>query len=398
MYAKIFSQIFDSTLADDYELRHIFMDLLVLADRHGVVDMTHEEIARRINAPVELIRVKLVKLCETDVRSRSKTYDGARLVPLDPSRDWGWQIVNFEAYHKIHDEDSKREYHKAYMAERRAKKKPCEGVVKSCEGAVKSCEGLLRHVYVDVDVDINKEEGEAPQASPTPPPVEEPKPKTQTPKPKPAPKTEPDIPENLNTPEFLEAWEAWKADRRERKKPMTQHAQELALKDLSTYLGPQRAIERISRAIQAGWQGLVFSEDRTGKPKQAYQPRQGQTDRFNDRTPVKPAPHPVAPPSRPKEAISDPDAWTRIRAELKNNVIGEEAWDFYFEDIGYLFHTPQPDAVLVLSLPSSTSKMVVSHNYKLAIEDAAEEVLGYPVSLEITLIEPEWDEDEADNA
>ena len=36
LYAKVFAQIFDSSLADDWQVRHVFIDLLILADRHGV--------------------------------------------------------------------------------------------------------------------------------------------------------------------------------------------------------------------------------------------------------------------------------------------------------------------------------------------------------------------------
>jgi hypothetical protein len=47
VFAKIFGQIFDSSIAEDYNCRRMFMDLLVLADSDGVVDMTQEAIARR---------------------------------------------------------------------------------------------------------------------------------------------------------------------------------------------------------------------------------------------------------------------------------------------------------------------------------------------------------------
>ena len=42
MFAKVFTQIFDSSIAENYEVRHVFEDMLKLADREGAVDMTGE--------------------------------------------------------------------------------------------------------------------------------------------------------------------------------------------------------------------------------------------------------------------------------------------------------------------------------------------------------------------
>jgi len=119
VYAKVYSQIFDSSLAEDYATRHVFMDLLVLADPTGLVDMTAEAIARRTNGPLEVVVAALKKLEQPDKRSRSKNQGGRRIVRLDKNRDWGWQIVNFAAYRNMKDEDEKREYMRDYMRKRR---------------------------------------------------------------------------------------------------------------------------------------------------------------------------------------------------------------------------------------------------------------------------------------
>jgi hypothetical protein len=108
MYAKVFSQILDSSIAVDYEQRHLFMDLLVLADREGVVDMTTEAISRRLNVPEPLVRSNMLKLMEPDPESRSDERDGRRLVLLDDHREWGWQIVNYAFYRDMKDADALR--------------------------------------------------------------------------------------------------------------------------------------------------------------------------------------------------------------------------------------------------------------------------------------------------
>jgi hypothetical protein len=123
MFAKVFGQIFDSSIAEDYNCRRMFMDLLVLADSTGAVDMTHEAISRRTNVPVDEV-VKYVKdLCQPDTKSRSKLEEGKRLVPLDSNRDWGWKIVNYVHYRKIRDEAARREYFRDKQREHRKKNK-----------------------------------------------------------------------------------------------------------------------------------------------------------------------------------------------------------------------------------------------------------------------------------
>ncbi len=110
MYSKIFQQIFKSSLAANYELRHIFMDLLVLADRNGIIDMTYEAIARQTGVPPEKIVLAIGQFMKPDPESRSSDLEGARLVPLDPHRNWGWRIVNYRKYRnrQYGDEDRKR--------------------------------------------------------------------------------------------------------------------------------------------------------------------------------------------------------------------------------------------------------------------------------------------------
>jgi hypothetical protein len=121
VFAKIFSQIFDSSISSDYIVRHTFMDLLVLADREGVVDMTPDAIARRTNVPEEMIIHAINILTSPDPRSRSSEAEGRRLLPIDSRRDWGWQIVNYEHYRNLRDEEARRAYFRDKKREQRSK-------------------------------------------------------------------------------------------------------------------------------------------------------------------------------------------------------------------------------------------------------------------------------------
>lgn len=109
MFAKVFTQILDSSLAEDYQTRHVFEDMLKLCDINGVVDMTAEAIARRTNAPLEMVKHGIAELEKPDDRSRNPENAGARIVLLDDHRNWGWLIVNYAHYRAIASEEQRRE-------------------------------------------------------------------------------------------------------------------------------------------------------------------------------------------------------------------------------------------------------------------------------------------------
>lgn len=108
MYVKVFSQILESSISVDYEQRHIFYDLLVLADREGVIDMTLDGISRRLNVPQEIVARNIAKLEAPDPESRSDEADGRRLIRLAEHRNWGWQIVNYGFYRDLVDAETLR--------------------------------------------------------------------------------------------------------------------------------------------------------------------------------------------------------------------------------------------------------------------------------------------------
>jgi hypothetical protein len=155
MYAKVFVQILDSSIAEDYRVRHIFQDLLILADRDGAVDMTTEAISRRLNVPMELLNMALTALTQPDSHSRSSIEDGRRIIPIDPDRDWGWQIVNFKSYNEIKDDSARRERNRRCQAEHRARLKAKQTPVSAVSAPV-SADSLLA-VAVAVAVPTTEE-------------------------------------------------------------------------------------------------------------------------------------------------------------------------------------------------------------------------------------------------
>ena len=111
MYAKIFRQVFDSSLADDPEAMRVFIYMCVLADPDGVVDMTFNSISRTTRIPIEEVERSIRKLMQPDPTSRSFKQDGARLVLIDSGqRDWGWRIVNYKHYRSVRSEEERRSF------------------------------------------------------------------------------------------------------------------------------------------------------------------------------------------------------------------------------------------------------------------------------------------------
>lgn len=109
MYVKIFSSIYDGSLCNHWESMVVFQQLLILANRHGDVDMTPEAIHNRTKIPISMIESALDFLSSPDPKSRNKKEDGRRIIPLDENREWGWHIVNYEYYRGLKTEEDKRE-------------------------------------------------------------------------------------------------------------------------------------------------------------------------------------------------------------------------------------------------------------------------------------------------
>lgn len=156
LYARIFLQILDSSIAENWEARHVFEDLLKLAD-DGVVDMTRQAISRRTNVPLEIINKAISVLEAPDPASRDPEENGRRIIRLDENRDWGWQIVNWEKYDKIRSSADAREKNRLRVAKHRNKdkgqpskqnqqKKSDQEAYVEADAALQACNGSLQAV------------------------------------------------------------------------------------------------------------------------------------------------------------------------------------------------------------------------------------------------------------
>lgn len=122
VYGKIFEQMYDGTLGTrgPWQALVTFQQMIVLADKEGVLDMTAEALARRTTIPLEIIRIGIAGLEATDPDSRTPDEDGRRIVRLSETRTWGWRIVNHAKYRAIRTAEERREYHRQYKRDQRA--------------------------------------------------------------------------------------------------------------------------------------------------------------------------------------------------------------------------------------------------------------------------------------
>lgn len=239
MYAKIFLKIFDSSIAEDWQARIVFQDILILANRDGMVDMTHEAISRRTNVPLEIVRSSIAKLEAPDPKSNTPEDDGRRLERLAEHKDWGWRIVNYEKYRAIRNTDEMRAATRERVAAWRAKKKA------SLTGAP-----------------------ETPPPPATPPAGEDPdgKKKVKPEKPGAMAVILRPFKEDLLTPRMVEKWQVWRTVRGAMKKPKDWKVMfEGQMEFLERYTEPV-AFEILSASIRNGWQGLFAPKEGAAMP------------------------------------------------------------------------------------------------------------------------------------
>lgn len=102
LYSRVFLQILDSSIAEDFTVRHVFEDFLKLCDhKSGVVDMTRQALSRRLNVPMETLNHAIGILESPDPASRDMEFEGRRIERLDEHRDWGWKILNWDKYESV---------------------------------------------------------------------------------------------------------------------------------------------------------------------------------------------------------------------------------------------------------------------------------------------------------
>lgn len=161
MYGKVFRQMYDSTVATNWKALVTFQQFIILADADGVVDMTPEAISRYTNIPLEIIQEGIAELSKPDPKSRSKTSEGRRIALLEPEREWGWYLINYEFYANLRTRDEVRTANrerKRRQRERDRQEQP--------EGVTPVTPGHGESHHIDREVDRERKDMSTEPASP----------------------------------------------------------------------------------------------------------------------------------------------------------------------------------------------------------------------------------------
>ena len=94
-YTPVFDSIFQGSLCGKYPDLVVWLVLLALQQRGGVIDATPGYIAMVSGLPETEIEAAIQRFCAPDPRSRTPDHDGRRLEPLT-DKGFGWRILNHE--------------------------------------------------------------------------------------------------------------------------------------------------------------------------------------------------------------------------------------------------------------------------------------------------------------
>lgn len=97
-YTPLFDSLTKGTLCGKWPDIGLWPLVLSMADRYGVVDVTHQYIATVSGLELGEVVACMDRFCQPDPLSRSQDNDGRRLVCLEEHRNWGWRIVNHGKY------------------------------------------------------------------------------------------------------------------------------------------------------------------------------------------------------------------------------------------------------------------------------------------------------------
>ena len=122
MYGKIFATMYDGSIYGRWQAIVTFQQMIALADKDGIVDMTAQALSARTSIPLEIIEKGIADLETPDKVSRTPDEEGRRIILLDEHRPWGWRITNYDKYREIRTAEERREYHRQYWHKRKLNK------------------------------------------------------------------------------------------------------------------------------------------------------------------------------------------------------------------------------------------------------------------------------------
>lgn len=118
-FTKLFGSMLASSIwCEDNETRLVWVTMLALANRDGLVEAAVPGLAHAARVPVDSCRRAIEKFLAPDPDSRSMNDEGRRIERVPG----GWRLINYKAYRKKLSAEDRRDYQAAKQAEYRARK------------------------------------------------------------------------------------------------------------------------------------------------------------------------------------------------------------------------------------------------------------------------------------
>jgi len=175
VYVKLFSDIIHSSIwAQDAETCKVWVTMLALSNRDGIVKATAPGISGASRVSIERTREILKALAEPDPDSRTPDNDGRRIQDIDG----GFQILNYTSYRDIHSLEQRRSRDRERQKRKRERDASrdngqtkgqsipeCHVMSRDSHVTVtplsRDCHGVSHHTDTDTDTDTKEEDTES---------------------------------------------------------------------------------------------------------------------------------------------------------------------------------------------------------------------------------------------
>lgn len=118
-FTKLFGTLITSTIwREDDKTRVVWITMLAMADKWGVVPASVPGLAAVANVETEDCRAALVRLSSPDADSRTKEREGRRIEEVDG----GWRILNYAKYRAMGRGIDRTDYLREKQRESRARR------------------------------------------------------------------------------------------------------------------------------------------------------------------------------------------------------------------------------------------------------------------------------------
>ena len=116
-YTKLFSSIVTSSIwCEDDKTRLVWVTMLALASKDGVVEAAIPGLANAARVPIEDCRAAVARLLAPDPDSRTTEFEGRRIEPCDG----GWRLLNHAKFRAKLSRDDRNDYQRVKQAEYRS--------------------------------------------------------------------------------------------------------------------------------------------------------------------------------------------------------------------------------------------------------------------------------------